>query len=419
MAWHRVEEGIFRLVNPAGGLYPTYYVRFSVRGRERFESAKTTSIKQARLYRASKQLATARGEPLAPGRITVTELLDDLERTYALNGKLTRTARAHLQLFRDALGHLHPTDCTADVVEELQRTWRATETVTAATINRRCNVLRRAFRWGQRKGKIAFVPYVGRLDESASPRGRYLPAPDARRLEAELAAWVRPVFAVGYDLGIRKGQLARTRREYVDLTPGRESITWPPAECKARIPHVVPLRGRVLALVRTAMRAAPAWPCPYLFHGPRCAAGRTPAAGYGCVGDFKTALANACGRAGLPYGRRVRGYTFHSTRHSAATNLRAGMDEADAMKVTGHKTAHVFRHYEHGQLDVLRARMDAAAAALGGEPDVPPAGQGRPPRASRGPRLRVVGGGGRRASGSGEGDKEAIRSGGCRVDERS
>jgi integrase len=385
MAWSRVEQGIFRIVNPAGGLYPAYYVRFSVRGRERFESAKTTSIKQARLYLASKHLASARGEPLVPGRITVAELLDDLGRAYELNGKLTRTKRAHLQLFRDALGHLHPTDCTADVVEELQRTWRATGTVTAATINRRCNVLRRAFRWGQRKGKIAFVPYVGRLDESTSPRGRYLPAPDARRLEVELAAWVRPVFAVGYDLGIRKGQLARTRREYVDLTRGRETMTWPPAECKARTPHVVPLRGRTLAIVQTAMRAAPAWPCPYLFHGPRCAAGRTPSAAYGCVGDFKAALANACRRVGLPYGRKLRGFTFHSTRHSAASNLRAGgLEEADAMKVTGHKTAHVFRHYEHGQTEALRARMDAAAAALGTEPPIPPVAP------ARGRRLRLV-----------------------------
>ena len=33
------------------------------------------------------------------------------------------------------------------------------------------------------------------------------------------------------------------------------------------------------------------------------------------------------------------------TLSPAATNLRAGgMDEADAMKVTGHQTAHVFRH---------------------------------------------------------------------------
>jgi hypothetical protein len=42
---------------------------------------------------------------------------------------------------------------------------------------------------------------------------------------------------------------------------------------------------------------------------------------------------------------------------SAATNLRAGgLDEADAMKVTGHHTSHVFRRYDLGDTDALRQR---------------------------------------------------------------
>ena len=46
------------------------------------------------------------------------------------------------------------------------------------------------------------------------------------------------------------------------------------------------------------------------------------------------------------------------TLSPAATNLRAGgMDEADAMKVTGHQTAHVFRHYDIGNVEALRERL--------------------------------------------------------------
>jgi hypothetical protein len=33
------------------------------------------------------------------------------------------------------------------------------------------------------------------------------------------------------------------------------------------------------------------------------------------------------------------------------------MEEADAMKITGHQTAHVFRHYDLGNIDVLRERL--------------------------------------------------------------
>ena len=33
------------------------------------------------------------------------------------------------------------------------------------------------------------------------------------------------------------------------------------------------------------------------------------------------------------------------------------MEETDAMKITGHQTAHVFRHYDLGNVDVLRERL--------------------------------------------------------------
>jgi hypothetical protein len=71
---------------------------------------------------------------------------------------------------------------------------------------------------------------------------------------------------------------------------------------------------------------------------------------------------SACRRAGLPIGR-ADGFIFHSTRVTAVTDLRAGgMDEADAMKITGHKTAFVFRHYDLGDVDALRARLAASRA---------------------------------------------------------
>jgi integrase len=66
----------------------------------------------------------------------------------------------------------------------------------------------------------------------------------------------------------------------------------------------------------------------------------------------------ACKAGGFPVGRKAGGFTFHHTRNTAATNLRTGgMDEADAMKITGHQTAHVFRHYDLGNVEALRERL--------------------------------------------------------------
>jgi integrase len=99
----------------------------------------------------------------------------------------------------------------------------------------------------------------------------------------------------------------------------------------------------------------------YLFHGRYCAPGRTPSKSDGCVGDCKKAWATACRTAGFPVGRKAGGFVFHNTRNTAATNLRAGgMDEADAMKITGHTTSQVFRRYDIGDVDALRDRLTHA-----------------------------------------------------------
>jgi integrase len=370
MAWHRLKDGLYRQRRPDGtGDYPTIFARYSVRGRRRFESTQTGNLKEAQLVLAAKQLAGRGGAPVVSGRITVGDLLDDLTRAYALNDRLSRTKRAHLARLRDALGHLRPPDVTADVIEQLQTTWLRTEPIKRATVNRRCNILRRAFRVAQRKGKIAHVPHIGRLDESDSVRGRHMTPAEFVRFKATVAATTPrlvPYLVLDYKVGTRKAQVSRTRRDWVDLTPGRETIIWPAAEVKAREPHGIPVTDpEALAALRTALRDARPW-CPYLFHGRFCRPHRPVTKSlraYGCIGDCKTAFAGACARAGLPYGKDG-GFTFHSLRHSAVTNLRNdGVHEDDVMRVTGHKTREVFQRYNHVALEALRARLKGARAA--------------------------------------------------------
>jgi excisionase family DNA binding protein len=140
----------------------------------------------------------------------------------------------------------------------------------------------------------------------------------------------------------------------------RGVIVWPPEECKHGEAHTLPLEGDGLAIVQRLM-ARPPLHCPYLFHGPRCAPGRMPSKDYACVGSLKYAWRRACRKAGLPVGRAAGGFVFHHTRNTAVTTLTAGgMAEADVMKVTGHQTAHVFKRYDLGNVDALRARLAQA-----------------------------------------------------------
>src|SRR5262249_22745524 len=204
----------------------------------------------------------------------------------------------------------------------------------ASTINRRCSVLRRGFALGTRAVLVGRAPFIPTLDER-SPRGRYLAPGDLDAIASHLPARLIPFARVAYALGTRKGQLARTRRDWIDLVRG--VVTWPASETKAREAHTVPLDEVCSTLVREVMRDDRPW-CPYLFHGPRCRPGVKPSRRYGCLGDFRKAWRTALKRAGLPVGRKSGGFVFHNTRHSAVSNLvAAGLSESDAMKVTGHR----------------------------------------------------------------------------------
>ena len=366
-----VEPGIFRRMDPrTGKVLPKLWIHYpGPHGKTVREPTGGTGIVAARKLRAKRLEEHGRGEPGRAGeKVRVGELLDALLTNYEINGRASlRTARSHLAVLRPALGTLRVIDCTTDAIERLQQTWQRAGDANA-TINRRCSTLRRAFTLGRRAGKVHVVPYVPRLEENGT-RGRYIPAGDAAKIAAVLPATLQPFFAFAYEHGTRKGQLARTLRRYVDLERG--VITWPPEECKQREAHTIPLEGEGLAMVEALMRRPPLH-CPYLFHGPRCAPGRKPSKAYGCVGDFRKAWVTACGKAGVVVGRASGGYTFHGTRHSAATNLRAGgLEEIDAMRVTGHQTAHVFRHYDIGNVDALRERL---ARARGRGPVAPLSG---------------------------------------------
>jgi integrase len=355
------EAGIFQWIDPATGRpRPTLQIHYSVRGKVHQESAHTKSIQKARRLRALRIAAAVKGEAVAPRRAPrVADVLQELLRDYERNGRASlSSARGYVARLAEQLGHLRAADLRTAHVEKAQDHWR-TAGLTNATINRFVSILGRAYTLACRRGELSVRPCLPRLDE-VGHRGREITPSDAVLLLEHLPGYVADFFQFALDHGIRKGQLARTRHQWVDLERG--VIVWPATECKARDPHRLPLEGRALALVERLMGERKPF-CPYLFHGRTCTPVRNRSKVYGCIGDFRKAWATACRKAKLPMGREADGDIFHDTRRTAATSWRAaGLDEADVMKITGHKTTAVFRNYDLGDTDALRDRMAAARA---------------------------------------------------------
>jgi integrase len=360
-----IEPGIYRRISwRTGEPMPGLWIHYPKPGGGTVrEPARTTNAAVARKLRAKRLDEVGRGIPgRATERVTIDALLDAFTTEATRRGRDLATLWSHLNVLRPAVGALRVLDFTTTVIETWQARWQADGT-SPARINRRCNTLRAAFNHGRKTTPplVYTVPYIPRLEEP-DHRGRRYTAADRAGLLATLPAYVAVFFRVAVAVGIRKGQLARTLRRYVDLDSG--VIEWPPSECKAKRAHTLPLDGEVRAIVTDLMRRPPLH-CPYLFHGPYCAPGHQPSKRYGCIGDFKKSWRTALKAAGLPIGRSTGGFVFHNTRNTAATDLRAGgMDEADVMQVGGWKTAHVFRHYDLGNVDALRARMSHARAKV-------------------------------------------------------
>jgi integrase len=347
-------EGVYR----RGG---KLWIRFTAAGHKYREPVTTTSPKKAAQRRIDRIAEVKRGESTPEGRtLTVGALLDLVVTDYTVNGYRSATGtRSQLEAVRAVLGTVRAEDVTTAAIQRMQAAWLAAG-ASAATVNRRCDKLRRGFRLAQQGRRLHLVPHVPRLNEPKR-RGRYIRTTDLTAFATHLPAYVVPLVRFALLNGTRRGQLARTQRRFVDLE--RALIEWPPDEVKADEPHTVPLEGEALALVRAAMKNARMW-CPYLFHGPRCAAGRAPSKRYGCVGDFKKAWATAMERAGFPVGRKAGGYVFHHTRNTAATDMRAaGMSTDDIMDIANWKTTEMVRRYQLQDLEALRARLEAARGA--------------------------------------------------------
>lgn len=312
-----------------------YWIDFSFRGVRYREPAGHT-FEVARRY-LTRRRAEVEQDALVPGSKRIT--LAQWAPTYL---KWARDQKASWKRDDTSLRQLLPKlgerpldTITPKVVEQYQRS-RQVETSrrgvppSAATINREVACLKKMLTLAHRDRVIREHPARGaEMLREDNERSRVLTTDELARILTHAADWLRPIITVAYWTAMRRAEVVNLRWDRVDFTAGL--IRLRADETKTREGRVVPMAPPVVCVLRAVPKA-----------GERVFEAHADA--------VTKAFTRACEKAGAAE------VVFHDLRHSAVTRWAdEGWDQALIMRVSGHKTASVFRRYRSATEDQIRA----------------------------------------------------------------
>lgn len=364
-----------------------WWIRYYRAGRRLSESTGQTNRQKASTILSQRLADVSRGKLVGPDleRVTFAELVAAVEADYEANGrrslKRLQQSLAHL---RDAFGDLRALHVTEDRITRYTAA-RLKAGAMPATVNRELAALKRAFRLGERAGRVARRPYIALLAEHNARTG-FFEWEQFQAVLAKLPADLQALAQVAYITGWRVASELRTRTwSAVDFGPafwpcrckpeqGRKPkpctadacarcgaarpgwLRLEPGEGKAREGRQFPMGPELRAALKRqrertdAMERYLGQPVPWVFwrsKGPGVAQDGQQ------VGLFRRAWLTACEAAGL------EGRIPHDFRRTAVRNLeRAGVPRSTAMAMVGHKTESMYRRY---------AIVDEAMLTEGGE----------------------------------------------------
>jgi len=313
----------------------TWWVQYSVRGK-RFRESSGSSNRADAVKLLKRRIGEAgQGRVLGPQaeKTTFKQLAQLLLDDYRVNGrrslKRVKASVGHLlRFFGDELAMDIAGDRVASYIA-----YRQDEKAAPATINRELAALKRAFRLGEKVGKVIQRPEVSMLREDNRRKG-FFEAGEYRAVLEHLPEELKPVIQTAYITGWRIASEILTRQkhhvnlqaEWLRLEPGetkngegrnfpltpdlREVLEWQIEKTRA----VEQTTGRII---------------PWLFHRDGIP-----------IRDFRGAWETACKGAGVP------GRIPHDFRRTAVRNLeRAGVPRSAAMAMVGHRTESIYRRY--------------------------------------------------------------------------
>jgi integrase len=358
-----------------------WWIKWSTDGKRRRESSKSErEIDAIRLLRRRIDEAARdrRRDPVAENRVTMTQLFDALVADYTANGRRSSATLAfRLAPLREAFGQDKARAVTAARIARYAQD-RLAAGKAGATVNRELAALRRAFTIAVEQERLTLAPRVKLFAEHNARQG-FVERADFETVVSHLPAYLQDVARFAYGSGWRKGEVATLEWSAVDKDNTRVMLRR--EHSKNGEPRALPLVGELTEIIARRRRereftalAGETSLSPYVFHRD----GRP-------IRDFRGAWAAACiaagfarpkvdaaGRAVLDRkGRAIVEPTliFHDLRRSAVRNLvTAGVDQAVAMRVTGHQTISVFQRYRIVSDADVRAALERTEAATKAAP---------------------------------------------------
>ncbi len=157
------------------------------------------------------------------------------------------------------------------------------------------------------------------------------------------------IIATGYYTGMRRGEILSLTWNKVDLA--NRVIRLDAEDTKDREARNIPICDELYQILHAL---------PNRIHGAGEGNHVFQYQGDKIKGDIRDSLKEACKKAGIKYGRFVKGgFIFHDLRHTFNTNMRkAGVPESVIMKITGHSTREMFDRYNTVDDEDTRKAID-------------------------------------------------------------